>query len=154
MRRNTITQNDFWSRVQKTDNCWLWLGYPRTREGYGGYTVSGKTYLSHRFAYLITHGELPDELQVCHTCDNPRCVNPAHLFLGTTLDNMRDRDRKGRRNAVGTKNGAARLTEQSVRDLRRRVSSGESIPALAREFGVLRGAVWNAVTRRTWRHVE
>ena len=88
----------FWSKVQKTDGCWLWTGsrnrtwaYGRFRSGPGRRSV-----LAHRFAWELVHGPIPGGLFVCHHCDNPSCVNPEHLFLGTHTDNMRDMVNKGR----------------------------------------------------------
>ena len=89
----------FWSRVQKTEFCWLWMG-SRDVNGYGLVRkwVDGKSkqLLTHRVAYLLTYNEIPDGLSVCHACDNPPCVNPDHLFLGTFRTNILDRWRKER----------------------------------------------------------
>lgn len=85
----------FWRHVRKTDDCWLWLGGP----GYGRLRTGGKgTPLvgPHRLAWELAYGPVPDGLIVCHRCDNPRCVRPDHLFVGTHGDNARDRERKGR----------------------------------------------------------
>jgi len=91
--------NRFWSKVDKSGDCWEWTGY-RERYGYGRVSMvaigmSNKV-LAHRAAWILTHGEIPSGMNICHTCDNPICVNPSHLFLGTHQDNMRDRDSKGR----------------------------------------------------------
>lgn len=87
----------FWERVQKTDDCWLWTG-STDKDGYGWFWVDGKTATAHRFSYALHNdGAIPDGLYVCHSCDNPPCVNPDHLWLGTNQDNMDDCARKGRR---------------------------------------------------------
>lgn len=89
----------FWSKVNKTDECWLWTR-GRTKQGYGTFSLDGKTHNAHRLAWLFTYGD-PGELQVLHRCDNPPCVRPDHLFLGTVADNMKDRDAKGRNGHLG-----------------------------------------------------
>jgi hypothetical protein len=85
----------FWSRVEKSDGCWLWTG-GRFSTGYGSFSVGGRVRVASRLAYAYTHGPIPDGLFVCHHCDTPLCVRPDHLFLGTNADNMRDAYRKGR----------------------------------------------------------
>lgn len=88
----------FWDKVEKTDACWLWQG-ALTSAGYGCLTVNKRRVYAHRLSYEIATGIHPGNLKVCHNCpggDNPACVNPAHLWLGTDLDNARDRERKGR----------------------------------------------------------
>lgn len=85
----------FWQRVNKTPTCWFWDG-PTFGAGYGCFTIKSITIGAHRFAYWVTKGTIEQNLFVCHHCDNPICVNPSHLFLGTHLDNMRDCRAKGR----------------------------------------------------------
>jgi hypothetical protein len=84
-----------WSRVVKTDGCWLWQGSVGSH-GYGMVTYYGTQTTAHRVAYILTHGDIPPEMVVCHSCDVRRCVNPAHLWLGTQKANVRDAMGKGR----------------------------------------------------------
>lgn len=85
----------FWSKVNKTDGCWLWIA-SRHKKGYGQFKLDGKMRKAHRVAWELTYGPIPPDKNVCHTCDNPPCVRPDHLFLGTNGDNVRDAVKKGR----------------------------------------------------------
>lgn len=102
----------FWSRVKKSDGCWEWMGN-RGPRGYGTIKVAGKVYRTHRYAYALVNGPIPEGYFVCHRCDNPPCCRPDHLFLGTAKDNNHDMMRKGR-----YVNGSALHPEKKARGLR------------------------------------
>lgn len=148
----------FWAKVQKTDTCWLWTG-ARTKLGYGHFGVAqNKIMGAHRVAYLLLCGPITESMFVCHNCpggDNPSCVNPAHLFLGTALDNVQDRHQKGR-DAVGMNAGAGRrrLSSEQVTVIRARYAAGGvSMAALGREYTCTQQNIHVIIRGGTWRHL-
>lgn len=100
---------NFWKKVSKTEGCWNWTGCKVVHGGYGQISRNNKMMLAHRASYEIHFGKIPDGMDVLHTCDNPACVNPSHLWYGTHTDNMRDKVRKGRCNAPRGDNHPSRL---------------------------------------------
>lgn len=150
----TVEQR-FWKYVQKSDGCWAWTG---TADGSGrgrlNINVSYKRCvpdLAARISWKISKGPIPDKLFVLHRCDNPNCVNPDHLFLGTQLDNIKDMVAKGRV-ATGERRNSAKLTDEEVCRIRSLYPS-LSEPALARMFGVDNSTLHAIVSGKTWKHL-
>lgn len=154
-------ESEFWKRVNKTETCWLWTGAkcPSRRSqpiGYGKLQVNKnpvRHIYAHRLSWMIHFGSISKGKKVLHRCDNPPCVNPAHLFLGTQVDNMKDCKQKGR-NASGARHGRTRITDKEVLDIRRRVADGESTRSVARLYGMGKSTIWQISARINWRHIE
>lgn len=147
----------FFSRIgTRTEaGCIPWTGSVNDR-GYGiinSVLVPAGTKRASHVAYELFYGPVPKELCVCHRCDNPICVAPSHLFVGTKAENIADKVAKGRQ-ARGERNGKVLLTEDKVRDIRNRYEGrNESARQLAREYGVSFSCVQDIVYRKTWKHV-
>lgn len=141
----------FWRRVnrEKAKACWPYLGAIYSH-GYGMFSIGRARIRAHRLAWLLSRGEIPAGQSVLHRCDNTRCVNPAHLFLGTQADNMHDAVRKGRKRAWGLQ----KLNAQQVREIRRCAAAGEPHKAIAARFSISRNHVSTLVHRKAWAHLE
>lgn len=162
----------FWARVNKTESCWLWIStlWP---SGYGRVRVHQKDSKAHRVAWILTHGAIPEEktypgMCVLHKCDVRACVNPEHLFLGTSADNMADKTAKGRQSKgpehrkkvfesapKGSQHPLALLTEEQVREIRvftPRVRGYRKL--LAERYGVSVHTISHVVSERGWRHLK
>lgn len=173
MRSNTSER--FWSKVDKSGECWTWAGALMRQTGYGAFRFEGRTAYAHRVSYILANGPIPDGLYVCHRCDNRPCVRPSHLFLGTHRDNFADAVAKGRfphgrehwssrppqvrsistsvgPNA-GTSNGNSRLTEDDVRLIISRLRGGAHPRVLASAFGVSVAHVRSIAYGRAWRNI-
>lgn len=177
-RRSTPVSVRFWKYVERAgdDECWIWHGSTISK-GYGQLETrrDGRRYvaLAHRISFEMHVGAIPDGLFVCHTCDNPPCVNPKHLFLGSNKDNIHDAMTKGRvphltdadRKVRGERhpaskdpgwgrrgetNGFAKLTSDQVIEIRRRYAYGETCDTLGAAFAVSRDAIWRIATRKNW----
>ncbi len=140
----TTVADRFWPNVDKGDGsgCWLWTGSTVGR-GYGGIRVDGRSDRAHRVSWVLHHGPIPDGLWVRHVCDNPPCVRPDHLLLGTRQDNMNDMVERGRSwKPWGERNPRSRLTDEQVADIRRRHQFRVvTYDMLAKEYGVSRHSI-------------
>ncbi len=148
----------FWASVRKADGdeCWEWQGaFEKDGYGYSEKVINGVTYRgAHRYSYALHFGPIPDGLCVCHRCDNPKCVRPDHLFLGTNYDNVQDRERKGR-GGGGRKPGCAqKLTEENVLLIREKYARGElNQKAEALKLGVDPSMISRLARGQRWGHV-
>lgn len=143
----------FWAKVDKTNNCWNWMGALR-RGGYGIIGIDGKTIAAHRLSWELHFGRIKGGLFVLHHCDNRRCVNPQHLFLGTQKDNLQDAARKGRVwRARGKNNGGTVWTNKQLLEIYRRyIVGGISQAQLAREYGVKPSAIYRVIRKKLRSH--
>ncbi|MGC5820961.1 HNH endonuclease signature motif containing protein [Ralstonia pseudosolanacearum] len=143
----------FWEKVevQGADECWPWLASTK-QGGYGKILGdNGRFLLAHRAAYQLAIGSIPENLVICHQCDNPNCVNPAHLFLGTQADNLRDMRAKGRGNPPkGRRHPNARLNDEIVAQIR---ADTRSHRQLALEYGIGKSTVGMIKSGATWTHL-
>ena len=153
--------------VKRDDGCWEYIG-KRDKNGYGKSRVIPLTWHAHRAAYFLFIGDVPDYLCVCHRCDRPWCVSPDHLFLGTQAENISDKVRKGR-TAFGDKHGSkthpekirrginhwnAKISENVAVEIKQLLQSpNANCRAIAREYGVHRGVVYNIKYGNSWRHL-
>lgn len=128
----------FMSKINRTNGCWIWTA-SRNAEGYGTFYLDGKKLLAHRFSYEYFMDEIPQGFEICHQCDNPSCVNPAHLFLGTHKDNMVDCSTKGR---AGRHKGVAPLDTNTVEEIRWLRQTGWSCLEIANKFSISRQHVY------------
>jgi hypothetical protein len=130
--------------LRQPNGCWEWQG-SRLPQGYGILGIKKRNHYAHRVSWEQHHGPIPPGMCVLHRCDNPPCLNPAHLFLGTQGDNMRDMAKKGR--------AKAKLTEEQVRELRQRKGT-RTIYEFAAEYGVSKSLIGYVLNGRVWAHVK
>jgi hypothetical protein len=157
---NPIDVVRFWDKVKVAapDECWEWQGAIDSN-GYGAFKIEGKKRNTHRIAFDLCFGPIPDGKLICHHCDNRKCVNPVHLFIGTQVDNMQDCSRKGRLKvptsiAYGEAAGGAKLTAAMVIELRLLYNSKKyTYRKLGKLFGIDPKQAWNIVNRISWKHI-
>jgi hypothetical protein len=168
MNDKTITR--FWSKVSKSDGCWTWAASKR-HKGYGafvwadgsGAVIQGR---AHRFSWELHNGPVPAGKCVLHRCDNPPCVRPDHLFIGSKAENNSDMRRKGRAVAGGTKTSvqackyergerhhSAKLSQSTVMAIRADRALGLSYSKLTTKYGITQGHVFRIANRQAWKHV-
>lgn len=141
----------FWQLVQKTETCWNWVG-PVNKAGYGEVYRAWRHNLAHRLSYKYAYGVVPPLLR--HTCDNPKCVNPAHLLPGTHADKQADKVARNRQ-AKGERNGGgAKLTEAKVIEMRRLRRVGYKLKQLGTLFNVSQAVVGKICNGQLWKHVQ
>ncbi len=146
-----------WARVDRRGpgDCWVWAGCKQWN-GYGriGRGGSGLTILTHRAAWEMANGPIPEGMRVLHTCDNPPCCNPAHLFLGTQADNGADMARKGRAARLrGEMNAEAKITATDAEDIRRLAAAGQRHKDIALRYAIGKTQVGRIVRRECWGHI-
>lgn len=155
----------FWQKVNKDGpvpahvphlgKCWTWISVIKKKKGYGVLYRLRKELLAHRISYEIFNGEIPTGLLICHKCDNRSCVNPDHLFAGTQKDNIQDSLSKGRMlGPRGTKNGANKLTESQIIEIRTMRTSGATLVAIAGKFGISFQHVGAICSGFKWSHLS
>ena len=148
-QKQPTTEERFNAQYSKHFNgCWIWHGTKVTR-GYGQISSNGKIWRAHRLSWALHKGNIPAGVLVLHKCDNPSCVNPEHLFLGSVQDNVDDRIKKGR-SARGSNMGSSKLTEANVHAIRERLSHAETHASIAASFDVTESAVSHIAAGHSW----
>ena len=161
--KNYALEERFWNKVNKdTDNgCWEWTAHLNKKGRYGRIKINGKEKLAHRVSWEMMHGSIPNNMRILHHCDNPRCVNPSHLFIGTQADNMRDAVSKGRNGCLkGEAHPWSKLTAIEVLRLRKEYKTikrgyktkyvTEQSKKLCVKFETVEAVIYG----RTWKHLN
>jgi hypothetical protein len=149
----------FWKKVKKTENCWEWTAN-KIKHGYGRINFEGRPQLAHRVSWILSNGNIPYGFVICHRCDNPSCVRPDHLFIGTMSDNKKDSDSKNRSYRtgkppikLGKENNMTRFTKDQILEIRSRYASGEDQYSIGRSYSAAQGTISNIVRRKSWKHI-
>lgn len=144
--------------IDPVSKCWIWQKHIDLR-GYGKITFEHKSCYAHRISYYLHNGYFPNELLVCHRCDNTSCVNPNHLFLGTTADNTHDMIKKGRSKFPmkgfnrGVTNPHAKLHDEQVKEIKIKLKNGFTCIEIAKLYNVSRLTISNIKRNSTWKHI-
>jgi hypothetical protein len=139
--------------IDSTTNCWNCIGY-KDKNGYGFITINKKHYRIHRISYFIYNGPFDLSLQILHSCDNPSCCNPKHLFIGDQFDNMQDCVNKGRLNpGHGENKNNSKFTNQKIIEIREKYLKGVSIRKLGKEYNVDHGHISKIINYKIWKHI-
>lgn len=134
--------------------CWNCTSHARSKAGYSRFRSNGKMTLVHRYMYEQKYGKIPDGMFACHRCDNPACINPDHIFIGTNQDNIDDMCNKNRQNKTkGSNHYKSKLTDEQVREIRFK-SSGLSQNYLSRKYGVVQSVIWAIINGHIWKHIK
>ena len=148
-----MTEQRFWSKVNKTESCWLWTAGIFSN-GYGQYKNKGKMLKAHRYSYELHKGKIAEGLLIRHTCDVRSCVNPNHLLVGTQQDNINDMiERNRHRYAKGESCHNAILTKDDVIEIRIFREFGFTQQELGKMYGVVRETIKNVLLKKTWSHI-
>jgi hypothetical protein len=156
-----VLKNRLFAKREVVNTCWEWVGALNNR-GYGlitsSHTGKRKLYLVHRISYMVYYGPIPDGMLVCHKCDNRKCFNPKHFFLGTHADNMRDCANKGRVKFVikhGEDNPRALFSEATVREIVMSYANEDVTQAeLGKRYGTTKAVIQSVISRRNWKHLK
>jgi hypothetical protein len=143
----------FWKYVEKTPTCWIWVG-GITGAGYGAFRDKNRTYISaHKFSWKYHFGEIEKGKELCHRCDNPPCVNPNHLWLGTAKENAEDSCAKNRR-SHGMGRPLHKLKNENIPEIKNLYKSGMSQKCIGEKFSVSQNTIWCVVNNMTWKNIS
>jgi hypothetical protein len=136
-------KNSFEKFFEKSEGCWIWTGAKKDKMPYGDFVFRGKKWIAHRVSYHVYKGDIPQKTLVLHLCDNPSCVNPDHLTLGTHLDNHKDMMEKGR-------NKVEKLSIEQVKEIKILIEQGDSCRSIAKKYSVSNVNISNIKNKKIW----